>query len=74
MSRDTPQSSAIPPALWSIVMDKILWLLDKSLMEAVLYANDLVIFVSGMFLSIMTDIMEGTLGNVCLWDARRDSA
>ena len=70
VNRGTPQGGAISPVLWLIVMDKILRTLDSSGVKVVAYADDLVILVSGMFLSIMSDIMEGALRKVCLWAAR----
>lgn len=43
-------------------MDEILWILGKNGMKIVAFADDLVILIPEMILSVLVKIMEGTLG------------
>lgn len=49
-----------------IVIDKIRRILDRSEMWVLAYVNNLVIFISGMLLSFLNEIMKDVLGNVCV--------
>lgn len=60
------RGDAIPSVLWLIVMYKIIRILVRSGVKDVVYANHLVILVSGVFPSVISEIKEGLLKNVCL--------
>lgn len=54
-----------------IVMNESLRMLDRSGVKVVSYIDYLVILLLGMFSSVISEIMEGTLGKVCLcWKMR----
>lgn len=53
-----------------IVKDEILHILNTNGMKVVAYANDLVILVSPIFLSVISESMKRALGKMCQWVAR----
>lgn len=62
VSRGTPQVDVTYPMLWLIVINEILPILDRNGVKVVTYADDLVILVSEMLPSVMSETVEGVLG------------
>lgn len=65
--RGTPQGGVISPLLWIVVMDTLLVNLENLGVKVVAYADDVVVMVSGPFLSVISDIMENALGEINSW-------
>lgn len=69
VSRGTPQSDVISPVLGLMMIDENLPIMGETRTKEVTNAKNLVILVSENFPSVMSEIMEGVLGKICLWTA-----
>lgn len=70
VNRGTPQGGVISPLLWLLVINKILLRLDNMRIKTVAYADDVVIIVSGLFPSVLSEIMNGALEALNDWATR----
>lgn len=53
-----------------VTIGEVLRTLDRSGMKVVVFADDLLIHMSGMFPSPSSEVAEGELGKICMWTAR----
>lgn len=70
VSNGTPQGGILSPFLWILVMDDLLIQLTKAGYHVVCYADDLAIFVTGKFESVLTGLIQSAIHIVCCWATR----
>lgn len=62
-----PQGGCLSALLWSIVIDTLIKELRKANYKVVAYADDLLILVSGKYINIISDVMNGAMKIVEDW-------
>lgn len=67
VTRGTPQGGVISPMLWNLVINKILSKLSRSGIKIVAYADDVVILITGKFLSTISELMSTALQKLSNW-------
>lgn len=67
VKRGTPQEGVISPLFWLLVINKILFKLDREGIKIVDFVDDVVILVLGLFPTVISEIMENALQRVGTW-------
>jgi len=67
VSRGTPQGGVLSPLLGLANMNSILLSLNQGGVQAVAYADNVVLLVSGPFLDTISNLMEGALRKLSCW-------
>jgi hypothetical protein len=57
----------LSPLLWSLVVDDLLWELNKKSYYTVGYADDIAILINGKFPQTMSEVLQTALGTVQQW-------
>lgn len=65
--RGTPQGGVLSPLLWVVALNSILLELNRDGVKVVAYADDVVIAVTGPFLSTVSEILGKALGRLHTW-------
>jgi hypothetical protein len=60
----------LSPLLWSLVVDDLLWGLNKNSYYTIGYADDMAILINGKFLQTVSEVLQRALCTVRLWCER----
>lgn len=66
-AKGCPQGGVLSPLLWSLVVDSLLWKLDREGIHVQGYADDITILVSGKFGGVISNLTQRALGIVETW-------
>ena len=66
-TRGTPQGGVLSPLLWNLVVNDILTKLNHGGIKMIAYADDVVIMITGKFLSTISDLMQTALLTMAKW-------
>ena len=67
VSRGCPQGGVLSPLLWNLVVDSLLWTLNKQGFYTIGYADDISILIDGKFESVLCNLMQTALHTVENW-------
>jgi hypothetical protein len=67
VARGCPQGSVLSPLLWSLVIDDLIWELNKKGYYTVGYADDIAILINGRFPNTVSEVLQTALGTVQQW-------
>ena len=67
VTRGTPQGGVLSPLLWLLAVNVILRQFDARGRKIVAYADDVVILITGKFLSTISDVMQFELNELSSW-------
>ena len=69
--RGSPQGGILSPLVWNMVMDSLLSQFKGRAVQCVGYADDVLLFVQGLDISVMESLMNQTLDLVYRWGKER---
>jgi ribonuclease HI len=62
-----PQGGVLSPLLWSLVVDDLLWTLQKHGFDCQGYADDLAIIISGKYNTVLSELLQAACTKVERW-------